>query len=135
MNYFAYTNHNVSRINLDLLTPHYKDLMEQLSPDEQPVVDGIAKTLICADTFNAQSLIESKEESLHRAFSRMTEAELAPILSQLEARGVLQQTEQGYSLINPGFALWYKGRYGKREEKQAVNMLEYRSVQEWNGPE
>ena len=108
---------------LDLVTPLYKHRMDDLPPQQQKIVDAVAKN------WDPISVKDLKEHV--RLESKIISAQLR----QLEKNQVIQKmsTEtknHEYILRERFFNIWYLMRYGRKDDKQRVVWL-VRFLESW----
>ncbi|MBU3160636.1 hypothetical protein KPL37_12855 [Clostridium frigoris] len=100
----------------DRLTPIYKQVMDNLSPVQQEIVDIIALNFDCITTKEIAGII------------RMQSKEVSAQLNQLEKNGVINKIPVNkknymYQIKDRFFNVWYLIRFGGEKEKQQVLWL------------
>ncbi|WEK37642.1 MAG: hypothetical protein P0Y53_09015 [Candidatus Pseudobacter hemicellulosilyticus] len=108
---------------LDAVTPFYKHRMDDLSPQNQKIVDAVAKN------WDAISVKELREKT------RIEGKVLSAQLSYLEKNQVIEkrptETKNNLYLLRERFwNIWYLMRYGRRNDKQQVVWL-IRFMEAW----
>jgi hypothetical protein len=108
---------------LDAVTPLYKHRMDDLPPQQQKIVDAVAKYW---DPINVKTLKDRV-----RLESKVISAQLG----QLEKNQVIQKLgtdtkNNEYILRERFFNIWYLMRYGRKDDKQRVIWL-VRFLESW----
>lgn len=108
---------------LDAVTPLYKHRMDDLPPQQQKIIDAVAKNW---DPIGVKQLKERV-----RLESKVISAQLR----QLEKNQVVQKMETGnknheYILKERFFNIWYLMRYGRKDDRQRVIWL-VRFLESW----
>jgi TPR repeat protein len=108
---------------LDRVTPLYKHRMDELSPQQQELVDFIALQwdAVAVKEISAKSRMESKAVS---AQLRLLEKNRIVIKKQTSTKNHLYQISERF------FNIWYLMRYGRKKEKNQVLWLT-RFLEEW----
>jgi hypothetical protein len=110
---------------LDAVTPLYRHRMDDLSPQQQKIVDAVARN------WDAISVKDLKGKV--RLESKVISAQLG----QLEKNQVIEKRETGtknniYLLRERFFNIWYLMRYGRKQDRESVIWL-VKFLETWCG--
>lgn len=119
---FKYLDHT-----LDMASPIYKHRMDDLTPQQKPIIHAIAKHW---DAISAKEIAEKT-----RISSKTVSAQLA----QLQKQWIIEKVPTGtknhlYRLQERFFNIWYLMRYGRRRDKRKMRWLT-QFLEIWCSPE